>query len=131
MKRITYTTLGQEQTIFIEDPAKLVAELTVVNYGPFKVFDDCNWRGHFDSYTKTEFHHHSQFDVLYNADDFNRNGVLQVLKTHGFHPPTKPIRRRFEIEKNWLIRKCGHIFSTCEREGECDPDCWHFKFKYT
>lgn len=128
VRRITYLTMIGNQTVYIEDPTKLVADLVAINHGHFLVFDDCNWQRRFASHSKVEFHHHSEFDVLYHADNFNREGVFKVLKNHGFESSEKVDLRQPASVKNWLLRKCKHIFSTCYEEGECDPDCHHYKY---
>lgn len=108
LNRITYLTRDCNQTVYIDDPTKLVAELINVNYNSFLVFDDCTWQRQFSGYSKIEFHHHSEFNVLYHADNFNRNGVLEVLKNHGFLE--KIDHRQISTVKKWLLRKCEHIF---------------------
>jgi hypothetical protein len=130
LRRISYLTLIGNQTIYIEDPTKLVAELVSTNHGPFLLFDDYNFQRRFASDSKVEFHHHSQFIVLYHADEFNRAGVLRVLKSHSFTPIASDLSHHptFGSMKNWLRRKCSHIFSMCLEEGECDPDCYHHKY---
>jgi hypothetical protein len=126
LRRISYLTLIGNQTIYIEDPTRLVAELVNINYGPFLLVDDYNWQRRFASHSKVEFHHHSEFTILYHADNFNRNGILKILKEHGFKSSEKGPSTN-ESMKNWLMRKCDHIFHTCS-DDECDPDCQHYKY---
>jgi hypothetical protein len=101
-------------------------EFTNTNCGPFLLFDDYDWQEEFSSYSKIEYRHHSHFNVLYHADNFNREGVLKVLKKHGFEP-VSVAANSLTIGK-WLRRNCKDIFETCLEEGECDPDCGHYKY---
>jgi hypothetical protein len=128
---VTYlNVVSSNQTLYIDDPTKLVAELVAINYGPFILFDDCARQRRSDTLTHVDYYHHSEFNILYRDENFNRDGVFNVLKNHGFIPETIDVEEyQIAIIKDWLLKKCQHIFNTCYQEGECDPDCRHFKFK--
>ena len=128
MRGSVYLKINSNQVIVIENPSKLVAELVAVNDGPFMVFDNYNCDSRFISHGKEEIRHYTAFDILYDMDLFNMNGVVNVLQKHGFKPKTiKYPTHIIKHEKNWLKRKCRHQLKMCELEGECDPDCSHYK----
>lgn len=121
--------LSIDTTIYLVDTNKLVAELIAINPDPFELFDDCDGNGHVKS-RAVEHIYHPNFKVLYHADNFNRNGVISVLKKHYFNL-TDPSEQRIidMVEGNkvylrsWLWRKCRDILSLCYPEAFCDPEC--------
>lgn len=129
---LPYTTISGEN-VFIEDTTEFLAELVAKNYAPFEIFDaNCSSDKHFSHQGNGTHTYHTHFNMLYNADNFNRGGVIKVLEKYSFHLSSceeSVFKSNRIFVRAWMREKCAHVLSLCDPNGWCDPDCSHFELE--